>query len=326
MRTSERRSTERCLASPTDRSKSSIIAPRSSSKRKRWSLWQQPCAVRRIEPMQAGTHPQTIATKVLPPQCVGLIERPRLLELVSQVQLKRLSVIKAPAGFGKTSLAVAWADRLLQSGSLVAWFSVDANDDQPNQFLFYLSQALQRACNGLGGHAIGLMLETSLISPQTIVSTLINDLAESDEEVCLFLEDYHWVSDPAIHDAVAFLLRHAPSHFHLVLVTRTEPPLPLAGLRAQNQLLEIKPLDLRFDLEETRRFLERERLGPLAPAELSLLRERTEGWPAGLRIAASTFSQSGKNFGQYVRQLSGMLRPIGDYLAEMVDGLPREMT
>jgi LuxR family transcriptional regulator, maltose regulon positive regulatory protein len=276
--------------------------------------------------MQTGTHPQTIATKVLPPRSVELIERPRLLELVSQIQLKRLSVIKAPAGFGKTSLAVAWAGRLLQSGSLVAWFSIDANDDQPNQFLLYVSQALQRACNGVGGHAIGLILETSLISPQTIVSTLINDLAETDEEVCLFLEDYHWVSDPAIHDAVASLLRHAPSHFHLVLVTRTEPPLPLAGLRAQNQLLEIKPLDLRFDLEETRRFLERERLGPLKPAELSLLCERTEGWPAGLRIAASAFSQSGKNFGQYVRQLSGTLRPIGDYLAEMVDGLPREMT
>jgi LuxR family maltose regulon positive regulatory protein len=77
-------------------------------------------------------------------------------------------------------------------------------------------------------------------------------LAEIEEEVCLFLEDYHWVSDPAIHDAVAFLLRHAPSQFHLVLVTRTEPPLPLAGLRAQNQLLEIEPLELRFDLDETR--------------------------------------------------------------------------
>ena len=86
--------------------------------------------------MQAGGHPQTIATKLLPPRCVGLIERPRLLEFVPQVQTKRLSVIKAPAGFGKTSLAVAWADRLLQSGNPVAWLSIDANDDEPTQFIF----------------------------------------------------------------------------------------------------------------------------------------------------------------------------------------------
>ena len=275
--------------------------------------------------MQAGKHPQAIATKVLPPRCVGLIERPRLLELVTQVQTKRLSVIKAPAGFGKTSLAVAWANRLLQSGNPVAWFSIDVNDNQPTQFLFYLSHALQHAHDGVGSPAIDLILETSLISPPAIISTLINGLAEIDEEVCLFLEDYHCVSDPAIHDAVAFLLRHAPSNFHLVLATRTEPPLPLPALRAQNQLLEIDAAALRFDLEETRQFLEHEGLGPLDPAELRLLHERTEGWPAVLRIVASTSSQSGQNFGQYVRQLSGTLRPIGAYLAEMVDGLPRDM-
>ncbi len=275
--------------------------------------------------MQAGRHPPTIATKLLPPRCVGLIERPRLLELVTQVQTKRLSVIKAPAGCGKTSLAVEWAARLAQSGDSVAWFSIDANDNQATQFLFYVSQALQRARDGLGSPAIDLILETSLISPATIVSTLINGLAEIDEEIYLFLEDYHWLSDPAVHDAVALLLRHAPSHFHLVLVTRTEPSLPLAVLRAQNQLLEIDPAALRFNLEETRLFLEHEGLGPLEPAELRILHERTEGWPAVLRIVAATSSQSKQNFSQYVQQLSATLRPIGAYLAEMVDGLPRDM-
>ncbi len=100
--------------------------------------------------MQAGKHPQAIATKVLLPRCVGLVERPRLLELVSQVQTKRLSVIKAPAGFGKTSLAVAWANRLLQGGNPVAWFSIDASDDEPTQFIFYVSHALQCACDAVG--------------------------------------------------------------------------------------------------------------------------------------------------------------------------------
>jgi LuxR family transcriptional regulator, maltose regulon positive regulatory protein len=237
--------------------------------------------------MQAGKRPQTIATKVLLPRCVGLIERPRLLELVTHAQAKRLSVIKAPAGFAKTSLALAWADRFLRSGNSVAWLSIDASDDQPTQFLFYVSHALQRARDGAGSLAIDLILETSLISPHAIVATLINALAELDEEVCLFAEDFHWISDPTIHDAMALLLRHAPSHFHLVLVTRTEPRLLLAGLRAQNQLLEIDSTALRFDLQETRQFLEREGLGPLLPAELRLLHERTEGWPAALRIVAS---------------------------------------
>ena len=275
--------------------------------------------------MQAGGHPQTIATKLLPPRCVGLIERPRLVELVTEVQSRRLSVVKAPAGFGKTSLAAEWVERLIQSGNLVAWFSIDENDDQPTQFLFYVSHALRRANHGVGSPAVDLILETSLISPPAVISTLINGLAEIDEEVCLFLEDYHCVSDPAIHDAVAFLLRHAPSNFHLVLATRTEPPLPLPTLRAQNQLLEIDVAALRFDLDETRQFLEHEGLGPFDSAQLRLLHERTEGWPAVLQIVAATASQSEQNFGQYVQQLSATLRPIGTYLAEMVDGLPGDL-
>ena len=100
--------------------------------------------------MQAGKHPEIIATKVLLPRSVGLIERPRLVELFTQVQTKRLSVIKAPAGFGKTSLAIAWADRLVQTGNSVAWFSIDPNDNELTQFLFYVAHALQRAHDGLG--------------------------------------------------------------------------------------------------------------------------------------------------------------------------------
>jgi LuxR family transcriptional regulator, maltose regulon positive regulatory protein len=275
--------------------------------------------------MEAGKRPQTIATKILPPRCVGLIQRPRLLDVVSHVQAKRLSVIKAPAGFGKTSLAVAWADRLSQSGTSVAWLSIDPSDNQVTHFLFHVSHALQHAHEGVGSPAIDLILETSLINPQAIVSSLINGLAEIDDDVCLFLEDFHAISDPAIHEAVAWLLRHAPSNFHLVLVTRTEPPLPLPALRAQNQLLEIDAAALRFDLDETRQFLEHEGLGPLDPTQLGLLHKRTEGWPAVLRIVAATSSQSKQNFSQHVRQLSATLRPIGAYLAEMVDGLPRDM-
>ena len=273
--------------------------------------------------MRPGKYP--IATKMLPPRDASLIDRPRLLELVAQVQEKRLSLIKAPSGFGKTSLAITWATSLEQAGHRVAWFSIDKDDDEPSQFLFYLCHALRHACGDTGQPALELLHETSLINPHAVLSSLINDLAEVDDEICLFLEDYHWVTDPAIHDAIGFLLQRAPSHFHLIIVTRMEPPLPVVELRAQNKLLEIDAAALRFTLEETRQFFEREGLGRLAPTELRLLHERAEGWPAVLRIVASTVSQSEETIGEYARRLSGTLRPIKAYLAEMIDRLPRDM-
>jgi LuxR family transcriptional regulator, maltose regulon positive regulatory protein len=266
-----------------------------------------------------------LAAKVVPPRCPGLIERPRLLALASQLSGKRLAVLKGPAGFGKTSLAVGWLERLQQSGNAVAWFTIDSDDNEPATFFFYVSHALQRAYEGVGAAALDLIQESFLINPRAIVSTLMNGLADIDDEVYLVLEDYHWVTNPEIHEAVAFFLRRAPSHCHVVLTTRTEPALPLASLRAQNQLLEIDASDLRFDLQETRSFLEIESAGTLVPSDMKLVHEKTEGWPAALRIVASTSIQSRQDFAQYVRNLSGTQRPIGAYLEELLDGLPRDM-
>lgn len=276
--------------------------------------------------MIADKQPQLLATKIVPPASAGgLIDRPRLLSLITQARTKQLTVIKGGPGFGKTALTVAWANRLQKSGSAVAWLALDKEDDEPTRFLFYVCHSLRRACQGVGEAAIGLILEASLVQPHTIVSMLINDLADVDDGVYLFLDDFHWVTNPAIHDAVSFLLRHAPSDFHLVLMTRTEPPLSLAGLRANNQLLEIDAPALRFDLDETADFLEHENLGPLDLSDLKALHTKTEGWPAVLRILAETSRPSGQNFAQYVRSLSAAVRPIGAYLAEMLDGLPHEL-
>ena len=263
-------------------------------------------------------------TKVLSPRCVGLIDRPRLLAVASRLPAKRLAVIKAPAGFGKTSLAASWSEWLGQHGSSVAWLNIDPDDDESARFLFYVMQAIRRCAPGVGGDAIDLINEAFLINPQSIVSTLINDLIDIDEEVYLFLEDYHWVTNPVIHEAVAFFLRHAPSHAHVVITTRTEPPLPLASLRASNQLMEVDAAALRFDLQETREFLLSGQPDSLDLEDVRSLHSRTEGWPAALRIILAT-SSAGKSFGQYVRSLTGLQRPIGAYLDEMLDGLPREL-
>lgn len=268
---------------------------------------------------------QFLATKVVPPRQQGLIERPRLLGMIPQLSGKRLAVIKAPAGFGKTSLASAWLQELRRSGDAVAWLTIDSDDDEPTTFIFSVCHALQRANAGVGAVAIDLMRESFLINPRAVISALINDLADVDDEIYLFLEDYHWITNPEIHEALAFFLRHAPSHCHVVMTTRTEPSLPLATLRAQNQLLEIDASALRFDVQETRSFVEIEKPGALGSSDVKLLQEKTEGWPAALRIVTSTSIQLNQDFGQYVRNLSGAQRPIGAYLEELLEGLPREM-
>jgi len=266
-----------------------------------------------------------LATKTVPARFRGLVARPRLVAMLSELPAKRLAVIKAPAGFGKSSLAATWAEKLEQSGNCVGWLTIDSDDDEATRFLFYVSQALHHACPDVGAGAIGLILENNLIDPTAILSSLINDLAEIEDDVYLFLEDYHWLSASRIHQTVAYFLKHAPSHCHVVLTTRTEPPLPLATLRAQNQLIEIDSVALRFDMQETQAFLDSTKPGALELADMKLLQRKTEGWPAALRIISSMGSQSGSSLKEYVHNLAGSQRPVAAYLAEMLDGLPVEV-
>jgi ATP/maltotriose-dependent transcriptional regulator MalT len=272
-----------------------------------------------------GQQLRFLATKVVPPRCQGLIERPRLLGMTLQLATKRLAVIKAPAGFGKTSLAAAWMQELQRTGNAVAWLTIDRDDNEPTTFVYYLCHALRKASGRLGTAALDLIQESFLINPRAVISALINDLADLDDEIYLFLEDYHWIGDSEIHASLVFFLKHAPSHCHLILTTRTEPDLPLASLRAQNQLLEIDASALRFDLHEAQDFIEAELPETLAPADVTLLVEKTEGWPAALRILASTSARTHENFGGYLRKLSGTPRPIGAYLEVLLDGLPRDL-
>jgi LuxR family maltose regulon positive regulatory protein len=266
-----------------------------------------------------------LATKIVPARFRGLVARPRLLAILSQLPAKRLAVIKAPAGFGKTSLAAALAETLEQSGNHVGWLNIDTDDDEATRFLFYVSHALHHACPDVGAGAIGLILENNLIDPTAILSSLINDLAELEDDVYLFLEDYHWLGASRIHQTVAYFLKHAPSHCHVVLTARTEPALPLASLRAQNQLIEIDSLALRFDMQETQAFLDGTKPGVLELPDVQLLQRKIEGWPAALRIISSMPSQSGSAFKEYVHNLSGSQRTIAAYLSVMLDTLPVEV-
>ena len=261
-----------------------------------------------------------ITTKLIAPRLgAGMIERPRLLDLVAAAESARLIVITAPAGYGKTSFAAAWLARLRGAGHRVGWLTIDAEDDEPARFLHYVVQALLRAAESIDPSAVGLSAETSLIAPQAIVSAIINELAEIDDEMYLVIDDFHWLTDPVIHDTVSFLVTHAPANFHLVLTTRSQPELPLARLRAHGELLEIGAAALRFDADETRHFLEQTCEQRLRPAVISGLHATTEGWAAVLRLAASEIMR-GESRGEALAP--GGSRPFAAYVEEMLAGWP----
>jgi LuxR family maltose regulon positive regulatory protein len=267
-----------------------------------------------------------LVTKIEAPRStVGLMDRPRLLAFLPLVRAKQLTVIKAPAGFGKSSVAATWAEHLRQTESRVAWLGLDQDDNVPTRLLYYATHALKRVCDGIGSAVIDMLAEMPLLPIETPISALINELAEIDEDVFLFLDDYHHIAEPAIHDGLSFFLRHAPSNFHLVLMTRTEPPLPMVRLQVQDQLLEVDASALRFDLAETRRFLEEGDVGELNVSDVNILHSTTDGWPAALRLAASASAHRKGGLASYVQSMPGSSRPIGAYIEDLLATLPAEL-
>lgn len=282
------------------------------------------------KPPPAGLHspsgppspPFLLATKIVPPRLQqGLIDRARLLHFLAEGSHRRLTVIKAPAGFGKTSLAIAWLSRLQGRGTRVAWLSMDEDDDEPARFLSHLAKSLQLAC----GPAVGLTVDASLARPRDVISILINELAQVEQDLYLFLDDYHLLSVAAIHDAMALLLSHAPPNLHVVIGTREDPPLPLARLRARNALLEIDASMLRFSFDETQQFLQRECECELPFPSVSTLHTATEGWAAALRLSASMLTPSRLKAGLGAQTPSGTSRPIAAYLEDMLASQPPEL-
>lgn len=264
----------------------------------------------------SGGLPEIALAKTIPPSANRLrVERGRLLDLLQASATRRLILLKAPAGYGKTTLAVDWCERLRRSESIVAWLSVDDDDNEPGAFAYHITKTIHRAAPALGQSAIDLLTETKLIAPRNVVSTAINAVAESDDEVYLFLDDYHAITDSRPHELTAFLLRYAPSNFHLVIMSRVEPPLPISKLRLTEDLFEVDVTGLRFTLDETRQFLGAELAPRLGPTDVSKLHEATEGWPAALQLARISLRNS-PDLSKTVRSLSGASRKISAYIED----------
>ncbi len=256
-----------------------------------------------------------IRTKLrIPRTRAEIIDRPGLVARVLDGLRGPLTVIAAPAGFGKTTLAV---DALGRSGLPAAWLSLDSADNQTGLFLAYLTAALLQADGSAGADAAQMVNASQPVPPEVVLTSLINDLDQTGRDLALVLDDYHAIHNAAVHDAVAFLLEHQPQRLHLLIVTRSDPPLPLTRLRARAQVAELRASDLRFSTGEAARFLnEVMRLG-LDPSSVALLEQRTEGWIAGLQMAALSMRDRQDTAG-FLAGFSGTNRYILDYLLEEV--------
>ena len=258
-----------------------------------------------------------LATKLhVPRPQPGFVPRPRLAEALGEGLARRLILVCAPAGSGKTALLADWAP----SGNRpVAWLSLDAADNDPVRFWRHVVAALDRARPGIG-ERVGLLLgPPAPASFEGLVTALINDLAAQpgDGEVLLVLDDYHLIDAQPVHVSLAFLLEHLPPGLHLVLASRADPPLPLARLRAGGQLAELRTADLRFSAEEAAALLRESAGADLPAAAVAALAARTEGWVAGLQLAALSLAGQADPAG-FVAAFSGSHRYVLDYLAEEV--------
>jgi LuxR family maltose regulon positive regulatory protein len=259
----------------------------------------------------------------VPARRIGGVSRPRLLEQLQQgwADQRKLTLLSAPAGYGKTTLVAEWLAALTArasssggaDGVSASWLSLDQADNEPGRFLRYFVGAFQRADRSLGAQVNRLLDMPSLPPVDTLLDPLLNDLAAGRVPVRVVLDDYHVISRPEVHAALAYFLDHKPASTHLVLTTRADPPLPLARWRVQRQLTELRARDLRFTADEARALFGQANL-LLAENALRALDERTEGWAAGLQLAALAL-QHQSDPATFIETFRGSHRYVLDYLA-----------
>jgi LuxR family transcriptional regulator, maltose regulon positive regulatory protein len=250
----------------------------------------------------------------------GIVSRLRLQEQVGKGLHGLLTMITAPAGFGKTTLVASVVAAVEMP---VAWLSLDRDDNQAGRFLSYLVAALQAADHMIGSEAAQFLATSEQALPETILTSLINDLDTTHQEMILVLDDYQFINSQAVHDEAAFLLEHCPNTLHVVIATRSDPPLPLARLRARGQMVELRAADLRFTEPEAAQFLNDVMELRLDSGSVAALEQRTEGWIAGLQMAAIAMQshhsmRDREDIPGFIEGFSGTNRYILDFLLEEV--------
>jgi len=266
-----------------------------------------------------------ITTKIILPNTrTDLVIRTNLMEILNEglTRPSALILISAPAGYGKTTLIVSWLQGLNQPH---AWYSLGVEDDNLSRFIAYLISALQKVNPVIGNSTAQILkgFHTELSESETILASLIQDLTKLSQPILLILDDYHFIESKSIHDFVERLIEHTQSVLRIIITSRTDPPLPLAKWRARHQLIEVRAVDLQFKFDEATEFLHQVMRLKLSHQEIYLLEEQTEGWVAGLQLAALSI-RNHKDKSE-VWTIEGGHRDIADYLmTEVIQQLPQE--
>jgi LuxR family maltose regulon positive regulatory protein len=243
-----------------------------------------------------------------------LILRSHLIDRLNEGLSRKLILIAAPAGYGKTTLLTTWAAKCGQS---VAWFSLDDRDNDPARFLTYLVGAIQTVEANLGQEVLPVLQSPQPSAIEHWLPVLINQLDNIARPFVLVLDDYHLITASEIHQALTFLLEHQPPQMRLAIATRKDPPLPLPWLRARGQLTELRQADLRFTAEEAAPFLRRRMRVELSTEDVVALVSRTEGWIAGLQMAALSLRDK-EDVSRLIAAFGGSHEYIVDYFAAEV--------
>ena len=250
----------------------------------------------------------------------GLVPRPRLSERLDRGTALKLTLVSAPAGFGKTTLLTEWlAERPAEAtgGRLVAWLSLDRADNDPASFWTYVIAALRTVAPGIGESALGLLQASQPALVETVLTVLLNDLGTIAADIVLVLDDYHAIDGREVQEEMAFLLDHLPAGLHVVIASRADPAFPLARLRARGELAEIRAAELRFTPDEAAAYLN-EMMGlQLTARDVAALEGRTEGWIAALQLAALSI-QGRDDVAGFIAGFAGDDRYVVDYLVEEV--------
>ena len=285
---------------------------------------------------QAGRQPggessELLRTKLTPPGLRGpLVEREALFARLDAGLQQRVILLSASAGTGKTTLVRAWLASRAEHGNLppVGWVSLDAGENDPMRFWRYVLTACAAFQPDASRQALVLLERPRRSQFEGVLTLFLNEMAQAQDHGLLVLEDYHAITSPLVHETLTFLLDHLPETLHVVLITRRDPPLPLARWRAHHDLCELRAADLRFSLEETQQFLQQAIPFPLAPETLQRLDERVEGWAAGLRLLALALQghRNSREIEQVLATFSGGHQHILEYLvADVLNAQPQPL-
>ncbi len=254
----------------------------------------------------------------IPPLQPGIVHRPRLTQMINEGLGRKITLISAPVGFGKSTLLSEW---IPTSRRPVAWLSLEDADNDPTRFWAYFLAALQMLQQDLVKEALAFYVPEGqpleLAQLESFITLLVNFLSDHPQDIALVLDDYHQIHNQVIHNGIAFLIDHLPPTLHIILTSRADPPLPLSRLRVRGQMNELRAEDLRFTAEETDVFLNQMQQLDLSLDQISALEARTEGWIAGLQLAAISMQKGGDKRG-FIQSFTGSHRFVLDYLVDEV--------